>query len=65
MIIAKNREDIEYVIDNVVSTIKKEDLSLSSAKELIEKEYFKVRKNISWKSFLELVNFGLFFGGIA
>ncbi len=65
MIMAKNREDIEYVVDNVVSTIKEKDLSLSSAKELIQKEYTKVRKNISWKNYLELVNFGLFFGGIA
>ena len=65
MIMAKNRENIEYVIDNVVNEIKGKNLRLSESKELIWKEYMKVRKNISWKSFLELVNFGLFFGGIA
>ena len=56
---------VEEIIDNVVSTVKEKNLRLSEVEKLIEKEYSKVRTNISWKNYLELVNKGLWFGGIA
>ena len=65
MIMARNRVKVENVIDSVVNEIKEKDMVLSEIEKLIEKEYSKVRKNISWKNYLELVNKGLFFGGIA
>lgn len=65
MIMAKNREMVEEVIDNVVNEIKEKDMVLSEEKKLIGKEYMKVRKNISWKSYLEIVYKRLWFGGIA
>lgn len=65
MIMARNREMVETNIDSVVKTVKEKNLRISEIEKLIEKEYSKVRENISWKSYLELVNKGLFFGGIA
>ncbi len=65
MIMARNREMVEEVIDNVVNEIKEKNLRLSEEERLIEKKYSKVRKNISWRSYLELVYSKLWFGGIA
>ena len=65
MIMARNRESVENVIDNVVNEIKEKDMVLSEEEKLIQKEYMKVKKNISWRSYLELVYKRLWFGGIA
>lgn len=65
MIMARNRVKVENVIDNVVNEIKEKDMVLSEEKKLIEKKYKSIKKDISWKSYLELVYKKLWFGGIA
>lgn len=65
MIMARNRETVENIIDNVVNTIKEKDMVLSEEEKLIEKEYKRIEKDISWKNYLEIVYKRLWFGGIA
>ena len=61
MIIAKNRETVEEVIDNVVSMIKKSDIGIKSWTQLLSKGYEKVERDISWKSFVSIVYNRLWF----
>ena len=52
---ARNREMVEEVIDNVGSTIKKSDIGIKSWTQLISKEYEKIKSEISKKSFVSIV----------
>lgn len=61
MIMARNRKFVEETIDTVVSMIKKSDIGIKSWTQLLSKEYEKVERDISWKSFVSIVYNRLWF----